>query len=570
CELEAPELSDPAPGETVSSPVSFSWTAVPGATAYELFVGEAGGEPVSMLVTSDTTASIPLDEGDYEWSVTASSDSCPPSTSETRSFTVFEGQPCPSLGAVVVSVPGEVNSLETYTVRWTAVAGAEGYEIQESNDEGFLDATTNVETSLSRQFEQSVPEPTPFFYRVRALCGENAGPYSEPARIVVVPKPDPGDPVVLTTEFGNAELIETRVFVAFPEEAFPDQESVSFVARTDRPWLRVIPEVGVITTEGFTFDIIINPSGLPVGTSTGTLIVEFSLAGKTASNGSTTSSTPISVTLVTPVSSGERSMPPPDDALIIPAVARAEGLNSAWQSNIRLTNTSASTVVYDVTFVESGVTDSTSGKQTTIEALPGQTVALDDIVRQWFGKGSLGDGVVGVLEIRPENTGKRASQVTTSLVSVASSRTFNTTTIGTLGQFIPAIPFAQFIGGAVDGGTAPVIGLMQIEESERARTNFGLVEAGGGPATVEMRVIDDAGELLETFEIELGPGDHRQLNGFLAQNGIMLEAGRAELEVIDGNGRITGYASVVDNLTGDPIFVAGEGQTGVSALRYVL
>src|SRR5205085_2326581 len=46
-------------------------------------------------------------------------------------------------------------------------------------------------------------------------------------------------------------------------------------------------------------------------------------------------------------------------------------------------------------------------------------------------------------------------------------------------------------------------------------------------------------------------------NGFLAQNHISLTDGRLEVKVTGGEGKITTYASVVDNKSGDPLLVSG-------------
>src|SRR6185436_15370138 len=86
-------------------------------------------------------------------------------------------------------------------------------------------------------------------------------------------------------------------------------------------------------------------TGLGVGTNTGAVTVAFSggssVSGRlgTKAGGPTSSSSNVSVNLVAPVANTPKNTPPPD-ALIIPAVAHADGLNSHFESDIRVSNTS--------------------------------------------------------------------------------------------------------------------------------------------------------------------------------------------------------------------------------------
>ena len=76
CTTIAPQLLTPAPGATVSSPVTFSWTAVPGAIAYEVSAALDDGEPVFVGETSGTTLTAHLGEGRVTWMVDAELNGC--------------------------------------------------------------------------------------------------------------------------------------------------------------------------------------------------------------------------------------------------------------------------------------------------------------------------------------------------------------------------------------------------------------------------------------------------------------------------------------------------------------
>jgi len=147
---------------------------------------------------------------------------------------------------------------------------------------------------------------------------------------------------------------------------------------------------------------------------------------------------------------------------------------------------------------------------------------------------------------------------------VASSRTFNSTDNGTFGQFIPAIPFSQFVG------TSSIISLQQIAQSTAFRTNLGLVEAAGENASVLVHVFDNSGHELAQVPVTLLPSEHVQINNFLQANGVALNDGRLEVQVTSATGKVTAYASVVDNLTNDPLLVFPVLKGSGAASRFVL
>jgi hypothetical protein len=199
-------------------------------------------------------------------------------------------------------------------------------------------------------------------------------------------------------------------------------------------------------------------------------------------------------------------------------------------------------------------------------------MALDDILTSFFGAGSDGSSALGVLEIRPLTSTQTgfSSPAPPSVQTVASSRTYNSTPTGTFGQFIPAIAFSNFIAHSPDSSPNPLITLQQIAQSSAYRTNFGIVEGAGEPASVLVHVFNNQGiEVVAPIPISLMPGEHQQRN-LLADNGITLTDGRFEVEVTSTTGKVTAYASVIDNLTNDPLMVFPVLKGGESATRYVI
>jgi hypothetical protein len=151
------------------------------------------------------------------------------------------------------------------------------------------------------------------------------------------------------------------------------------------------------------------------------------------------------------------------------------------------------------------------------------------------------------------------------LQTAASSRTYNFTPNGTFGQFIPAIPFAQFVGRGA------ILSLQQVAQSNQFRANFGFLEASGSPADLVIRVYDIANTLLTSIPLSLRAMEHRQINGLLQQYGITsLADGRVEVEVVGGDGKVSAYVSEVDNATNDPLMVSPVIKGEVRADRYVM
>jgi len=95
-----------------------------------------------------------------------------------------------------------------------------------------------------------------------------------------------------------------------------------------------------------------------------------------------------------------------------------------------------------------------------------------------------------------EDHQRSAWPASSNLVTFASSRTFNVASNGTFGQYIPAVPFAKFIGKAADASSRSVLSLQQIAQSSRYRTNLGILEGSGEPASLLVKIFGDGGQKL--------------------------------------------------------------------------
>jgi hypothetical protein len=471
-----------------------------------------------------------------------------------------------------ISSPPVTQSGLTYTVSWTAVLDPNAqFRVDESTAPDFSsNVTTTQVNGFAKTFQHTVTTNTTFYYRVTPTSCSGGTPATSGISQTVVKAPAPPDTSrnpQATIPFGTKQPVSIPVFIPFPGGTGPAPAAdPTYVASTDKGFLSVTPPSGTIPPGGTTVTVTADPGALPAGGSTGTL--------KVTTNGTTTTNTPISISLVTPVAPGSRTLPPPN-ALVIPIVTHVNAAAGPFLSDVRLTNGTSLPVNYQITMTPTN-TDGTTSSKVTVVPVDGQsTLALNDIVNNFFGFGATGapsDVGFGSLEIRPLDSG--------SLLTFAASRTYASVALGTFGQFISAIPFSKFasqlqspinIPGQGPAHVITKLSLQQVSHSSRFRTNFGLAEGAGQPASGIIRIFNAAGANLKEVPFNLRPGEHQQLNGFIAANGIpTLDDGRIEVEITSPTGAVTAYASVLDNVTTDPLAVIPVDVAAISSARYTL
>jgi hypothetical protein len=577
CENRKPILLLPSDDRrALPSPVHFEWTAVARAIKYLLWARQGDTEPAILASTTEASADVALPEGRYEYFVEAHFESCQPTRSARGEFTVTPPVPCARPLRPQAQVVGQAQSNTKYRLRWTPLPNVQFYEVQESTSLDFSNATTSTTAVPVLPFLHEVTgAPVQYLYRVRGVsdCGDgDRGPYSETVGVFVVASKTNN----ASAEIGEGGNVVQKVFVPGSTTPLP------FTATSDKPWITITPSSGIVPIEGLTLVVTADPNVLALGTNTGTINIVYGTAsGKGPQTlAGTTFKIPVSISLVTPVEPSGKGTPPPD-SLIFPIVGHATGANdSLFESDIRVTNLAAETMRYDVHFTPSNTDGTQTGSSSTIEIAPNATLALDDIVASLFGTGTT-SSATGMLEVRPlttessPNVGFFGSTGTGNLIrqlsTAASSRTYNFTSEGTYGQYIPAVRFADFVGRAANGEPAPILSLQQVAQSNAFRANFGFAEGSGAPADLAVRVYDTASSLLATIPISLKAGEHQQLNGMLASNGITnLTDGRVEVEVVNGDGKVTAYVSELDNRTNDPLLVSAVHKGAIRSTKYVV
>ncbi|MCD4749448.1 MAG: S8 family serine peptidase [Thermoanaerobaculales bacterium] len=161
---------------------------------------------------------------------------------------------------------------------------------------------------------------------------------------------------------------------------------------------------------------------------------------------------------------------------------------------------------------------------------------------------------VGDLFHMPSSAG--AVEIVSAGAPVTTARTYNEGSEGTFGQFLPAVEESQAIGEGEVGL------LTQIKRTTGFRTNIGFVNFGDVLCEVKISLFDEEGVKKGTeIEVEVPAGGWFQKNRVFNAAGIdECPLGYAQLEVISPDCKVWGYASVVDNGSGDPTTIPMSGK----------
>ena len=219
---------------------------------------------------------------------------------------------------------------------------------------------------------------------------------------------------------------------------------------------------------------------------------------------------------------------PAGSGKFIAAAGNVAGANGThFITDVRLFNRGNSQAELTAIF-----TPSSANGQTTFDAIkvvlaPQQIVALNDIV----GTAMQAEGNGQLELIGADNV-------------LVMSRTYTRSSSGSYGQFVPSADPSE-----ATGASDLPISLPGLENSDGFRTNIGFAEVTGANAEVHVRFIDASGAEIDHATYSVPPFGHLQ-----APMNAKGEAIRAEVTVA-GSGRVLAYASVIDNRSGDAIFI---------------
>ena len=223
------------------------------------------------------------------------------------------------------------------------------------------------------------------------------------------------------------------------------------------------------------------------------------------------------------------------DRYIVPGMAYINTGTAFWVTDLRIFNAGTTATNATMTFYPWGNPGAALTQNIQLNA--GEIEVLNNVLVNAFGVTTTMGGSIVI-----------TTPTETSLIATA--RTYNQTSNGTYGQFIPGVTVADSVGL-----NDRALQILQVEQSTRIRTNIGVTETTGKPATVEVSLITPDSLTTPVVTINLQANEFQQIG--LASFGLpdALYNGRVTIKVVSGEGRVTGYGSAIDQITQDPTYV---------------
>lgn len=226
--------------------------------------------------------------------------------------------------------------------------------------------------------------------------------------------------------------------------------------------------------------------------------------------------------------------------LYIPGAAHVAGSNNTvWRTDLELRSVSTEAARVRIDLLRKN-RDNTTHPSAVVDVAAGTARRFEDVLETVF-------DFAGSATLRLS---------TQSGKTRATSRTYNLTTDGTYGQFIGA----SSQGDAFEFNRDAT--LIQLSSSpdrvQGFRTNIGLVNLGDFPINMEVDLHHADTRFLGRIETTLEPFDYQQIDdAFGKVNPAPVDDGFAIVRAITFGARYLTYASVIDNRTGDPVYIPG-------------
>ena len=232
------------------------------------------------------------------------------------------------------------------------------------------------------------------------------------------------------------------------------------------------------------------------------------------------------------------SAAPPDKGLYIPTAAHLPGFaGTQWRTNLEIHNPGTTSATYLIELLARDQANA-DPPRATFTLAEGRSATYADVLQAVF-----------------SFSGAAALRITPTEGDVLlASRTYNQAPSGTFGQFVPAHTVQQAI---VSGTSGRLIQLSHDPSLKSGfRTNLGFVSASVVPIDIEIRFFTAIGRHLGTYRLQLKPYEFKQLDkAFELVSSDVVTGGYATVRTTTQGGAFFAYASVVDNRTGDPVFV---------------
>ena len=226
------------------------------------------------------------------------------------------------------------------------------------------------------------------------------------------------------------------------------------------------------------------------------------------------------------------------ESITIPAAAHNPGFNGTlWRTDLTVANRGTTPAVFTVSLLPWNQPNPAPATA-TFALPPGVMIRFPDVVGSVF-------AATGGATLRVAATQGRV---------IANARTYTQGPGGTLGQFMPGLTSADAL---TTGASGTLIGLSQsLDRSAGFRTNLGLVNDSPGPVTVDADFYRSDGALLGTRSYPLRGFESLQRNAaFEEVTSADVADGCIVVHSVTPNARFLAYASVVDNVSGSPVYV---------------
>ena len=242
------------------------------------------------------------------------------------------------------------------------------------------------------------------------------------------------------------------------------------------------------------------------------------------------------------------------DLYILPVAARTTGLgNTPFRTDVSLQNFQTVPITVSFLFIQGG-----EGNRENITNLQSNVLPNGSVTIPALGSVILTDVLDGFTGAGANPFG--AIMVSSDRAFAVSSRAYSPLPAGgTYGQTVS--PVRDFIENSLGdtnntGATSYLPGLVQ---NTSFRTNLGFVAAAGANGMgIEVILRDAAGATLGTrgFNIPANSFVQTQFSVVSIAN-VQFSAGSAEYRITTGDGAAAPYASIVDNVTADAVYVTG-------------
>ncbi len=226
------------------------------------------------------------------------------------------------------------------------------------------------------------------------------------------------------------------------------------------------------------------------------------------------------------------------NSLYVPGMANGVGLKGTrWHADLWIYNAGPEPAEMTVVALEQGKDNSTP-RAAELTVPPGAQRRIDDVLGSLF-------GLVGTAALRLDIVRGDVS---------AAGKSYTPSGGGTYGETVPALPPGSAVGF---GSSAALRGLAYSEDrSAGSRTNLGFVNPTSLPITVQVALFGDDSVQAGTLTYDLAPFGFRQANDvYRAAGSPDVTNGSATVRTVTSGGSVIAYASVVDNISGEPTLV---------------